>query len=245
MVTTAPQFAMLAGDCPRCGQTKTTFEIRSAFNIGDSGGWDLYEAFLICRRCLRPSIGLLEEKVTKPEGPASLLGQFANWAFNFQHWVFQVPNRRKTPASVPVPIAKIFEEAATCAAIGAWDASGTMFRKVLDSATRSIILTPDAADRNAAPNWKTYKDLRLRLNWLFEHQLLNPALQDLSSCIHEDGNDAAHDVTGVGEAEAQDLGDFCEIVLETLYTLPGQIAENRRRRDHRREVSINQPAETA
>jgi hypothetical protein len=111
-----------------------------------------------------------------------------------------------------------------------------MFRKTLDVATRSVTPRPDSETEPRPGNWKIYKDLRLRLDWLFENRLLSPALKDLSSCIHEDGNDAAHDATGIDEPEAQDLGDFCEQVLEALYTIPGQIAENRRRRNLRRGI---------
>jgi len=118
-----------------------------------------------------------------------------------------------------------------------------MFRKVLDASTKSITPKPDSGEQPAPSNWKTYKDLRLRLDWLFDHHLLSPALQDLSSCIHEDGNDAAHDLVGITEAEAQDLGDFCERILESLYTVPGQIEENRRRRDERRGIKEEAEAE--
>jgi hypothetical protein len=243
MAATITQFAMFAADCPRCGQSKTTFDIRAAFKIRESSGWDVYEAFLVCRSCFKSSIAELSETTSKPEGPASLGGQYINWAFRLERWVFEVPNRRSCPTHVPGAIQRIFDEAATCAAIGAWDASGTMFRKVLDAATRSIAPKPDSTEEPRPANWKTYKDLRLRLDWLFSQNLLSRGLKDLSSCIHEDGNDAAHDLTGISEAEAQDLGDFSERVLEILYTLPGQIEENRRRRDERRAIKESQPAE--
>lgn len=237
MGTAATQFPMFATDCPRCGQAKTTFDLRSAFKIGEDSGWDVYEAFLICRSCFRSSIGKLRETRTHQEGPMSQLGQYVNWAYRLDQWVFEIPNRRTCPDHVPEPIVRIFNEAATCSAIGAWDAAGTMFRKVLDSATRTITPAPDSNIEPRPSNWKTYKDLRLRLDWLFERGLLSPALKDLSSCIHEDGNDAAHDLTGITEVEAADLGDFCERVLEALYTVPGQIEENRRRRQERRAVN--------
>ena len=163
-------------------------------------------------------------------------GKYANYVFELAKWVFEIPNRRRCPEHVPAEVKRVFDEAATCAAIGTWDAAGTMFRKVLDVATRSITPKPDSPVDPRPSNWKTYKDLRLRLDWLFEYGLLSIALKDLSSCIHEDGNDAAHAVDGISEAEAEDLADFIENVLETLYTVPGQIADNRRRRDERRGI---------
>src|SRR4051812_48646506 len=113
---------------------------------------------------------------------------------------------------------------------GAWDAAGTMYRKVLDSATCSRTPLPVEGDASTPP-WKVYKDLRLRLDWLFDRRLLDPTLGELSSCIHQDGNDAAHAIEGIGENEARDLGDFCVVMLETLYTIPGQVAENKARRE--------------
>jgi hypothetical protein len=228
-----PEKPMYSGNCPRCGQSRTTFDVLAEKQV-DFSTWAKYEAFLVWRNCFRSSIALLQQDSGNIQNPMSYAGNFLNGLFKLEKWVFQVPNRRQLPAHVPDKIARIFNEAATCAAVQAWDAAGSMFRKVLDASTRSITTKPDSGQQPAPSSWKTYKDLRLRLDWLFEHHLLSPALKDLSSCIHEDGNDAAHDLVGIGEAEAQDLGDFCERVLETLYTVPGQIEENRRRRDERR-----------
>ncbi len=236
MATENSPYPMFGNDCPRCGQVRTTFDIRAAVQTDDIGNSDAYEAFLLCRNCFGASIGLLKRIRVTPEGPMSLKGKFANLAFSLERWVFEVPNRRKAPAHVPSDVVRIFDEGATCAAIQAWDAAGTMFRKTLDVATRSITPTPESETEPRPSNWKAYKDLRLRLDWLFQKGLLSPALKELSSCIHEDGNDAAHDPAGISEPEAQDLGDFCERVLECLYTVPGQIEENRSRRDERRGI---------
>lgn len=233
------QNSLFAADCPRCGQSRTTFDILGQQQVGFQA-WAKYEAFLVCRNCFRSSIALLKQDASNARDPMSEAGHFANISFALEKWVFEVPNRRRLPNHVPDDVGRIFTEAASCAAIGAWDAAGTMFRKALDVATRSITPTPDAIVEPRPPNWKTYKDLRLRLDWLFEHQLLSPALRDLSSCIHQDGNDAAHDAAGLGQEEAEDLGDFSERVLEVLYTLPGQIADNQRRREERRGAIADQ-----
>ncbi|MEO9303158.1 DUF4145 domain-containing protein [Acinetobacter pittii] len=42
-------------------------------------------------------------------------------------------------------------------------------------------------------------------------------LEELSRCIKDDGNDAAHDGT-IGETEANDLLDFTYELLERVYT---------------------------
>lgn len=232
--------AMYEADCPRCGQSMTTFDILANTYVHEIGGSsERWECFLQCRKCGKPSIALLAKQAHANGGPASQDGKFANYVFRLESWVFEVPGRRKCPEYVPDHVRRVFEEAATCSAVGAWDAAGTMFRKVLDVATRSITPRPDSNVEPRPSNWKTFKDLRLRLDWLFAQGLLSSALKDLSSCIHEDGNDAAHDAAGISHDEAEDLGDFSENVLETLYTLPGQIVENRRRREARRGTEVD------
>jgi hypothetical protein len=161
-------------------------------------------------------------------------GRYVEEDFAFTRWVLVIPEARICPDHVPPDVARIFGEASSCAAIGAWDAAGAMFRKVLDAATRERTPEPIRDDPTTPPNWKTYKDLRLRLDWLFANGLLDRSLEDLSSCIHQDGNDAAHALEGIGEAEASDLAEFTDVVLRTIYSVPGQIAENQRRRAERR-----------
>jgi len=228
---------MFGGDCPRCGQVRTTFDVRASTYVGKSNAtWEEWECFLQCRQCFKPSIGLLRARSFSTDSPSKKGGEYVNAGFELVEWIFNVPNRRGCPDYVPDDVKRIFEEAASCSAIGAWDAAGTMFRKTLDVATRSITPKPDSSAEPRPTSWKAYKDLRLRLDWLFENRLLDPSLKDLSSCIHEDGNDAAHDPTGIRKPEAEDLADFTENVLETIYTVPGQIAENRKRREERRGV---------
>jgi hypothetical protein len=168
--------------------------------------------------------------------PGEYVGSFLNSDFELEKWVFVAPNARRAPPHTPAEIDRIFTEAASCEALGLWDAAGAMFRKVLDAATRMKTPTPVEGDQST-PAWKVYKDLRLRLDWLFDRNLLDASLRDLSGCIHQDGNDAAHDLNGIGEAEAKDLGEFADIVLRTIFTIPGQIEENQRRRDERRGIT--------
>jgi len=169
-------------------------------------------------------------------------GKYINAQYQFIKWVFDVPAVKLTPDFVPEPIGRIFHEASVCTAMQSWDAGGTMFRKTLDASTRSITPRPDSDAVVKPPNWKAYKDLRLRLDWLFEQKILSASLKDLSSCIHEDGNDAAHDLTGINQAEASDLSESSEMILRELYTVPGQIEANRRRRDERRGVAQAVPS---
>jgi hypothetical protein len=237
------QRSMYVADCPRCGHAKTTFDIFADVYTHSANSRDHFECFLKCRSCGKPSVGHLRQKSLGDHKPTGGPGNYQNSAFAFESWVFEIPGSRSVPEHVPDAIAKIFKEGADCVAIGAYDAAGAMFRKVLDAATREMTPTPDSSDTLKPPNWKAYKDLRLRLDWLFTHGRLNPSLENLSSCIHQDGNDAAHDLAGIGKEEAEDLSDFVDQVLRVIYTIPGQIAENEQRRLKRRGTDVAKAAE--
>lgn len=56
--------AELVADCPRCGSLSITFDVTQAHITGVNYGWQQwYEAFCICRRCLRATVFFLSESV--------------------------------------------------------------------------------------------------------------------------------------------------------------------------------------
>lgn len=226
MADTTPP--MMRGTCPRCEQVSTTFDVVGTAMLGSR----LFESQLRCRSCGKSSLAqLYNTQTTSP--PNSMRGQYIDNCFRFDEWVLIVPDARGCPDHVPEEIVKLFQEGSTCEAHQLWNAAGVMYRKVLDAATRSKTPLPVEKD-DSTPKWKVYKDLRLRLDWLFERNLLDTSLKDLSSCIHQDGNDAAHSTEGIGAEEAQDIGDFVTMVLSAIYTIPGQIQANIKRREERR-----------
>lgn len=140
------------------------------------------------------------------------------------------------PDYVSPEVRTIFDEGARCLAMGCHDASGTMFRKVVDKTTRDMLPSqPENEDKSHADYiaWKVRKDLKLRLEWLLKHGKIPANLEPLLDSVREDGNDAAH--ANIGKEEAEDLLDFTVVLLETLFTLPGQIEANRVRREARRQ----------
>ncbi|MFJ2989919.1 DUF4145 domain-containing protein [Collimonas sp. NPDC087041] len=133
------------------------------------------------------------------------------------------------PEFLPKNIEAVFQEGATCLAVGCYNAAGTIFRLCVDLATRSMLPNEDVAGLNA----RTRRDLGLRLPWLFESGRLPDSLKELSSCIKEDGNDGAH--TGnLTEEDASDLVDFTSVLLERIYTEPERLRLAKERRDARR-----------
>lgn len=230
------KYPMLAGDCPRCAHRAVTFAV-FASKIVDVDLL-LHEAFCVCRHCFMPSTALLQATSYSVAEIEALGDVYINRTYEFQRWVFTPPNVRSCPDHVPLEIQRIFMEGATCSAVGCWDAAGTMFRKVLDNVTRPLVpLGAESLPKEdpGAISRQQYRNLGLRLPWLFDRGLLPAALRELSTCVQQDGNDAAHALAGITEDEATDLADFTTLILEALYTVPGRIEENKRRREERRQ----------
>jgi hypothetical protein len=230
----AEHFPMWRGHCPRCDVDRVTFDIRSWPSRG-AGLYKRMECFLVCRHCYKSSIFLLEkDQQTSPE-LEDLPGHFANEMWEEVEQVVLLGNARACPDYVPNDIQIIFDEAAKCLAINCYDASGTMFRKVVDRTTRNMLpVQPDNDDQTHGDYiaWKVRKDLKLRLEWLLKAGKIASALEPLLESVREDGNDAAHDT--IGSEEAEDLQDFTVVLLETIFTVPGQVEANRVRREARR-----------
>jgi uncharacterized protein YeeX (DUF496 family) len=130
----------------------------------------------------------------------------------------------------------IFDEGAECLAIGCWNASGAMFRKILDQISKEKLPIENGPTDN-----RTRYNLKQRLEWLFANNLLPKEIEQFADCIREDANDAVHD-HAIGEAEANDTLDFTVELLERLYTMPGRLQVNAARRLARREAAAIKPA---
>ena len=127
-------------------------------------------------------------------------------------------NARASPDHLPGAIAAAFEEGAKCVAVGCFNAAAAMFRLCLDLATKELLPIGDGK----GPNEHTKQRLALRLQWLFDNEVLPEALQDLSLVLKDEGNTGAHEGTLDG-ADADDLVDFTERLLTRLYTEPEEI----------------------
>ena len=117
------------------------------------------------------------------------------------------------PEFLPETINKVFKEGASCLSISCWNAAGTMFRQCLDIATKSLI--PEDGVENLKSSQRN--NLGPRIKWLIEEKRIPKELEELATCIRQDGNDGAHDGT-LGETDAMDLLDFTVHLLECLYT---------------------------
>ena len=229
---------LFTADCPRCGFPDVTMEVRGKSFAGTgSRGFSTFELLACCRKCGSSSIFVTQATAASSPSIEEFGQYFLNGHYDFSLLPPLIGASAKCPEHVPDEVNRIFQEAAKCLAMMCWDASGTMFRKAVDVATRGLLPPQPSPEDQSHPDyiaWKRRKDLRLRLDLLFDRGRLPSSLKDLASCIHEDGNDAAHSAVGIGEAEAKDLQDFTIDLLEVIYTAPGRIEDSRRRREARR-----------
>lgn len=231
--------AELVANCPRCASRHITFDITAAKTYRIEYGWQhWYEAFGICRNCGRTTVFVLSESVNGDHdyvhktGLVKVEKSLNNFVDIKGHISLKDSASVAPPEFLPKEIDAVFQEGATCLAVGCYNAAGTMFRLCVDLATRSMLPPEDVPGLNA----KTRRDLGLRLPWLFETGRLPGSLKDLSSCIKEDGNDGAH-AGNLTEPDADDLLDFTSALLERIYTEPERLKLAKERRDARR----NQP----
>jgi hypothetical protein len=228
--------AELVADCPRCGSKRITFDVLADIVIGEQFRWQQwYEAFCICRHCGRSTVFVLHDSVTATKAIAGKKG-LSRLEGGLGELVgvksfISVKDRApiEPPEHLPENILAAFKEGARCLSVECFTAAGVMFRKCVDLATKEKL--PPAGDDG--PNERTRRSLGLLLPWLFERGLLPKELKELSTCIKEDGDDAAH-AGPLSPAEAEDLLDFTVALLERLYTEPARLREAQARREARR-----------
>lgn len=233
--------SFLVSDCPRCGATRITFDVKSAALVAtDNLGWQhVYEAFSVCRHCLHSTVFVLSERSEyanqiRSQGIMALRGSL-NQYLNVERYLSIKDDVKVCPPEyLPQEIEDVFREGAVCLSVECFNAAGTMFRLCVDLATKNILPVEDREGLNA----RTRRDLGLRLPWLFDNKILPEDLRDLSICIKDDGNDAAHAGT-LKVDEANDLLDFVTVLLERLYTEPARVRLAKERRESRR-ASISQ-----
>jgi hypothetical protein len=138
---------------------------------------------------------------------------------------------RQRPIGIPAleDIKSVFSEGATSLAVGCFNAAGVMFRLCIDHAITTMLPENDVEYLNK----RVRRSLGLKLSWLFNHKLLPEALQELSTCIKDDGDDGAHSGS-LQKEDAEDLLDFTTTLLERLYTEPERLRLAKERRAARR-----------
>jgi len=225
----------IVNDCPRCRAQRMTFDVLSDNFLIEQHGWmRSYEIFSLCRNCKRTTIFVI--KNSSNSDYRYMNANFSTYKGDLTQYFtcdgyISLKDRDEVapPEHLPEDIEGAFREGARCIAVGCWNAAGTMFRMALDLATRPLL--PD--DGTAGINRRQRRDLGMRLPWLFEHKKIPEALKELSSCIHQDGNDGAHQ-GNLTKEDAEDLLEFSDALLSRLYTEPARLRLAAQRRALRR-----------
>jgi hypothetical protein len=226
----------LVANCPRCGAQEMTFDLVTQLPLYVKYDWqDWFEAFCICRSCRRSTTFVLSQKQIsdKEEIKKGLanLNRAVNRLMNIEGYIsLKDAAAKKPPDDLPERIGAVFREGAACLSIGCFNAAGTMFRLCIDLSTRAMLPEGEVKGLNS----RVRRDLGLRLPWLFDNGILPEALQELSSCVKDDGNDGAHEGT-LKKEDAEDLLDFTYALLERIYTEPKRLQLAKERRLARRE----------
>ncbi|MBP6018779.1 MAG: DUF4145 domain-containing protein [Burkholderiaceae bacterium] len=100
-----------------------------------------------------------------------------------------------------------------------WEAATAMDRRALEIATKEM--APEHADLTL------YK----RIEKLAESGQLTESLKDWAHDLRAVGNEALHDVEGIGEDEATQAHELTRFILTYLYTLPKQVEQARAARE--------------
>lgn len=231
--------AELVSDCPRCGASEITMDTHGIIYRKTEYNWQhWYEVFVVCRRCHKSSImfaGLKKHNIKIAEDANYIddIKGALNDVLRVSGPITLKDNHKiAEPDYLPEDVSAIFREAVSCLAIGCYNASATMFRLCLDMATRRLL--PALADQEVPqPSSKHRRELGLRMEWLFEQNVLPCELQKLSDCVREDANDGAHRGS-LGKEDAEDLLDFCTALLERIFTEPEKLRRASQRRQERR-----------
>lgn len=119
------------------------------------------------------------------------------------------------PDLIPPDVARVYVQAERNFAIkGNEEAAGTMYRKALDIALKTI--DPDLKGM-----------LGPRITKLAAAGKLTKDIEEWSNSIKEAGNDAVHESDPITRDQLIDLRNFCEMVLRYLFTLPNMIKRRR------------------
>jgi hypothetical protein len=110
-----------------------------------------------------------------------------------------------------------------------YDAAGAMFRKCLESVTRSDALLEKFVPKENRDDFRK-SWLKARIEKLKELHAIPPALADLVDVIKGEGDEAVHGDAMYDKESAEALQGFTKTFLEQTFTIPAQIAQVRAKR---------------
>jgi len=201
----------LVRKCIRCGVVAQL----DAKAITGTGSLD-YELFMVCNVCRKGSIyeGQPREDPLRPG-----LNLVDTNRYFSDDPIFIVPESFSLSEDIPERIRDLFDQAAKCRQLGAFDASGAMFRKTIDVSTRVIYsINPKLFGRNPADA------ARARIKALHDLGVIEEDIWELADVALVDGNDATHDIDPYTAGEAEALEELTKDLLDRLFVRPARVA---------------------
>ena len=202
--------SVFQADCPHCGTKSVAFKIAHARRAEkqDSTPWDTL-AF-----CLQCSRSILATFITPDRSNPVKWLETGGRGLLLPPTIYPSLPSTGAPEHTPENVAEFYRQGMENLP-GAYDAAGSMFRKVLDTGLKAKF--PDIKKGN----------LKERIQKAADRHELTPELAEWAHQIRLDGNDAAHDEEVFSEGDVKRLQTFTELVLIYLFKLPGMLKDAR------------------
>lgn len=192
-------------DCPHCRTEAVSFDARVLLPLGGIHG----DVLARCGICYLPIAMRVATRTGMTASQNLLQGNLAD-SFHVQR-VWPESEQLASPKHVPERVSRRFLEAEDNFARGNWTSAVSMYRSVLDIATKTL---------DGVPEGQTFFK---RLRWLHEHHRITPAMKDWADHVRVEGNDALHDPEEFTEVDATPLRLFTEMFLRYMFELPGEV----------------------
>lgn len=203
-------------DCPHCGTAKSGFTLRSEFGCGPDYSHRVAVG-ATCNVCLNPVCAVVERLINTL--PSQFNGDILHSPNSYKQLAFFPRSLQKdTPAGVPQPVARAFEQAAASRQAKHWDAACGMYRRAMELGLKAFSPEIDA--------WKIEK----RIDKMAAANKITPELQAWAHELRLDGNDALHGEEEATEEMTNQMHELCRFLLLYLYTLPLQVEAAKARR---------------
>lgn len=221
----APDSTHPSGLCPRC-RKQSSFDSLGSIPLTFDGGYmalpngthkptfNERASVLVCRHCEQGMLVLEEEQVggkTRSDG-GNRTGTIS-W-LGFHWWPLAGSSVHQ---AVPSEIASALNEAVLCQSANCPRAAAVMARRTLEAI---------AADKGGG---KSKDPLAKQLANMAASGLLQPALADWAKEVRAVGNSGAHydPIDIVTSADAAQLIEFLQALIDYLYVLPYDLAQRR------------------
>ena len=205
--------ATFQADCPHCGTKRVGFIIACEQSCTKQNP-ALWDTLAMCGGCGRGVVATFDTR-DPGFGPSQCLDHgLADRLYLVS--IHPEPPNTAAPEHTPDNIATFFVEGKECQFNGNWNAAVVMFRKTLEVTLRTKF--PDTKGR-----------LYDRIVQAAKQNKLTPELAEWAHHIRILGANAAHEDDPFLEEDTHDAANFTNLILQYLYTLPGDLEAARNR----------------